>query len=63
MLFHELAETLPRQDVVRCKQADPDMVEDLLFGQGGHAETGIGHAPVCRPGRKLFSNLSLNTGY
>ena len=31
--------------------------EDLLLGQGGHAETGIGHAPVYRSGPEMFSDL------
>jgi hypothetical protein len=39
-----------------------DVVEDVLLGQGGDAETGAGHAPVCPIGRKMFSNLSLNAG-
>jgi hypothetical protein len=63
MLFHQLAETLPLQGVVGCKQAELDVVEDLLLGQGGHAETGSGHAPVCPTGRKMSSDLSLNAGF
>jgi hypothetical protein len=39
-----------------------DIVEDVLLGQGGDAEARTGHAPVCPIGRKMSSNLSLNSG-
>ena len=63
MLFHQLAETLPLQGVAGHQQAELDVVEDLLLGQGGHAESGVGHAPVCPSGWKMSSDLSLNAGF
>jgi hypothetical protein len=63
MLFHQCAETLSLHGVVRRKLTELDVVEDLLLGQGGHAETGAGHAPVCQTGRKMSSDLSLNAGF
>ena len=37
--------------------------EDLLLGQGWHAETGIGHAPVYRSGREMFSDLAQSSSF
>jgi hypothetical protein len=62
MLFHQLTETFTQQGVGGCKLVQLDLVEDVLLGQGGDAETGTGHAPVCQTGRKLTGNLSLTTG-
>ena len=44
-------------------QEDSPPHRSCLFGQGGDAETGTGHAPVCPTGRKMFSILSLNAGF
>ena len=62
MFLHQLAETLPLQGIVKRDQANLNRVEDLLLGEGRHAELGTGHAVFCPSCLEMSSISSLGSG-